>query len=100
MSYFAGDPVPSVTSVNARVALVVVAVERRRSLTVPGVVTAPTLIDTFCEVVPPLPVQERVKVVLEVGEIDCVPLVPCVPLHPFDAVHEVALVVDQVSVAD
>ena len=35
-----------------------------------------------------------------IGEIDCVPLVDFVPVQPLEAVHEVALVDDQVSVAD
>jgi hypothetical protein len=36
--------------------------------------------------------------VLEVGETDWVPLVALAPLQPLEAVHDVALVVDQVSV--
>lgn len=49
---------------------------------------------------PPLPVQVSVYVVLDVGETDCVPLVALVPVQPFDAVHDVAFVVDQVRVAE
>ncbi|MCC7198694.1 MAG: hypothetical protein IT483_04210 [Gammaproteobacteria bacterium] len=48
-------------------------------------------------VVPPMPVQLRVKVVLVVsaGEVS-VPEVAFAPVHPFEAVHEVALVDDHV----
>jgi hypothetical protein len=38
--------------------------------------------------------------VFAVGFTDCVPLVALVPVHPFEAVHEVALVEAQVSVDD
>jgi uncharacterized protein (UPF0212 family) len=50
---------------------------------------------------PPFPVQVSVYVSVPaaVGVSDCVPLVVCVPLHAPLAVHDVALVDDQVRVA-
>jgi len=49
---------------------------------------------------PPAPEQEMVYVVLDEGEMVCVPEVPLVPFHPPDAVHDVALVELHVSVDD
>ena len=51
-------------------------------------------------VLPPEPVHASVYDVLEVGEIDCVPLVAFVPVQSPEAVHEVALVEDHVSTED
>ena len=50
---------------------------------------------------PPLPVQVSVKLTVPVvvGDSGCVPLVDCAPLHPSLAVHAVALVELQVTVA-
>ena len=48
---------------------------------------------------PPVPEQFRVYVVVLVGATRAVPLVACVPDHPPDAVHVVAWVVDQLTVA-
>jgi hypothetical protein len=60
-----------------------------------------TLIVTLCsEVVPPAPVHVSEYVVLVVGDTDCVPDVALVPVQPPLAVHDVALVDDQVNVAD
>ena len=49
---------------------------------------------------PPVPVQARVYVVATVGETGCVPETAFVPVHPPLAVHEVALVEDQVRVEE
>jgi hypothetical protein len=51
---------------------------------------------------PETPEQVRVNVLLPapVGVTDWVPLVACVPLHAPLALHALALVDDQVSVAD
>jgi hypothetical protein len=51
--------------------------------------------------VPPLPVHVNVYVAVPAaaGVSDCVPLVVCVPLHAPLAVHDVALVDDQVRIA-
>jgi len=51
-------------------------------------------------VVPPVPVQASVYVVVAVGETVALPLVPLLPLQPPDAVHELAFVLDHVSVED
>jgi len=48
--------------------------------------------------VPPVPAQDSVYVVVAVGDTTWVPLVASAPVQPPDAVHEVALVLDQVSV--
>jgi hypothetical protein len=48
--------------------------------------------------VPPVPVHVRVYVVVAVGKTPRVPLVAVVPVQPPLAVHEVAFVLDQVSV--
>ena len=49
--------------------------------------------------VPPAPVQVSVKVVFVVSApVVNVPLTPCAPVQPPEAVHAVALVLDQVSV--
>jgi len=48
--------------------------------------------------VPPAPVQERLYVVVAVGDTDSVPLVASAPVQPPEAVHVVAFVLDQVSV--
>jgi hypothetical protein len=74
--------------------------ERTGAVVSAGGGTDPTLIDTFCEVVPPAPEHDKVYVVLVVGETLCVPLVPLAPVQPFEAVHEDALVEDQVKDAD
>jgi hypothetical protein len=48
--------------------------------------------------VPPVPLQVSVYVVVAVGETPSVPLVASAPVQPPEAVHEVAFVLDQVSV--
>lgn len=54
---------------------------------------------TSLAVVPPVPVQVRVNVVVcDSAAVTCVPEVALAPLQPFDAVQDVALVVDHVSV--
>jgi len=51
--------------------------------------------------VPPEPVQARLKVlVLVKATVDWLPEVALVPVHPPEAVQEVALVEDQVSIED
>ena len=50
--------------------------------------------------VPPVPVHARVSVVVAVGDTLCVPLTAWLPVQPPEAVHESALVEDQVSVED
>jgi hypothetical protein len=49
--------------------------------------------------VPPAPVQDSVYVVVLVGDTARVPLVALVPVQPPAAVHDVALLDDQVTVA-
>ena len=57
-----------------------------------------TVVD--CTVVPPKPVQVRVYLVVAVSAVVAlVPLIVCVPLQPPEAVHDVALVAFQVSIA-
>ena len=63
-----------------------------------GAVTTPTVADEVA--VPPAPVHAREYVVVAMGETDCVPLTALLPLHPPEAVHDVALVDDHVSVED
>jgi len=49
--------------------------------------------------VPPVPLQPRLNVVVAVkAPVPCVPAVDLLPLQPPEAVHDVALVLDQVSV--
>jgi hypothetical protein len=57
---------------------------------------------TLCDRLPPAPVQERAKVFVPivVGVVTSLPLVAFVPVHSPLAVHAVAFVVLQVSVAD
>ena len=55
---------------------------------------------TFCVTLPPLPVQERVYVVVAVGVTAWVPLVAFAPVQPPLALQEVASVEDQVRVED
>ena len=66
-----------------------------------GVVSTPAITVTIalCVAVPPAPVQARVyvPVVVRLASV-CVPDVALVPDHALDAVQEVALVLDQVSV--
>ncbi len=58
-----------------------------------------TVTVTDCVIVPPAPVQARVYVFEEVRlPVDSEPEVDLVPVQPFEAVHEVALVVDQLKV--
>jgi len=58
-----------------------------------------TVTVTFWFAVPPVPVQESVYVPVAVRLVSvCVPDVALVPDHALDAVQEVALVLDQVSV--
>jgi hypothetical protein len=54
----------------------------------------------LCEALPPLPVQLRPYVVVDEGLAACEPEVAFVPDHPPEAVHEPALVDDQVSIDD
>src|SRR4029077_7138808 len=63
--------------------------------TVPACTTTVVL---ATEDVPPAPVQLSVKVVVLVGDTARVPLVAFVPVQPPAAVHEVALVDDQVTI--
>ena len=56
---------------------------------------------TLREIVPPLPVQASVKVVVVASEpVDCVPLVAFASLQPPLAMQLVAFVDDQVSIED
>ena len=58
---------------------------------------AVTVVD--CAAVPPVPVQVSVYLVDAVSApVLCEPLVASLPLHPFEAMHEVAFVADQVKV--
>jgi hypothetical protein len=60
---------------------------------------ADTVTVADCDAEPPVPLQVRVKLVFAVSDaVACEPLVALVPLQPPDAVHEVALVADQVKV--
>jgi hypothetical protein len=64
--------------------------------TVGGLAETVTVAD--CAAVPPVPVQVSVNFVVAVrAGVVCVPAAASVPLHPPEAVHEVALVVDQVN---
>jgi hypothetical protein len=68
-------------------------------LTVGAGVAGVTETVTLRDVVPPAPLQARVKVVdCASAAVSCDPDVAFVPLQPPDAVHEVALVDDQASV--
>lgn len=64
-----------------------------------GAGTVVTVTVVLVEAVPPVPLQERVKVAVAAGVTLAVPLVAMVPLQPPDAVQEVALVEVHVSVA-
>jgi hypothetical protein len=58
-----------------------------------------TLTVVLCEAEPPAPVQAKVYLVAVVSfAVLCEPIVACVPLQPPEAVHEVALVDDQLSI--
>ncbi len=71
----------------------------QESVAVP-VVAGVTLTVVLCEAVPPEPVQAKVYLVAAVrAAVLCEPLSASVPLHPPEAVHEIALVEDQLSVA-
>jgi hypothetical protein len=61
---------------------------------------AATVTVTLCEAVPPLPVQLRPYAVVDEGLTACEPEVAFAPDHPPEAVHEPALVDDQLSVDD
>jgi hypothetical protein len=64
--------------------------------TVGGVAETVTMAD--CDADPPAPVQVSVKVEVAVSAaVLCVPLIASAPLQPPDAVHEVALLDDQVN---
>jgi hypothetical protein len=72
-----------------------------------GAAGAFTVTDTDAEIVPPAPVQPNVYVCVPVvpGVADCDPLVAFAPVQSLsagedDAVHDVALVLDHVKVAD
>ncbi len=65
------------------------------------VVAGVTLTVVLCEAEPPAPVQAKVYLVAAVrGAVLCEPLIASVPLQPPEAVHEVALLDDQLSVDD
>jgi hypothetical protein len=67
------------------------------NVTVGALFATDTVVD--CAADPPVPVQVSVYlVVAESAAVLAEPLMASVPLHPPDAVHEVALVDDQVSV--
>jgi hypothetical protein len=54
-----------------------------------------------CAALPPVPVQVRVYVAFAVSApVDCVPVTALAPDHAPEAVHEVALVEDHVSVEE
>jgi hypothetical protein len=58
-----------------------------------------TVTVTLCWAVPPAPVQASVNIVVALSApVDWLPAVAFVPLHPPEAVHELALVEDQVSI--
>lgn len=60
-----------------------------------------TVTVTDCALVPPVPVQDNVNIVVAVRTSDCwLPLVSFVPLHPWDAVQLVAFVLLQLRVVD
>ena len=61
-----------------------------------------SVVDTLVFPAPEAPEHVRVNVLLPapLGVTDSVPLVACVPLHPPLALQVLALVDDQVSVAD
>jgi len=62
------------------------------------VVAGVTLTVVLCEAVPPAPVQVKVYFVAAVSAaVLCEPLSASVPLQPPEALHEVALLEDQVS---
>jgi len=63
------------------------------------VVAGVTLTVALCVAEPPAPVQTKVYLVAAVSAaVLCEPLIASVPLQPPEAVHEVALVDDQLSV--
>ncbi len=69
------------------------------SVAVPLFVAGVTLTVALCEAEPPAPVQAKVYLVAAVrAAVLCEPLIASAPLQPPDAVHEVALVDDQLSV--
>ncbi len=62
------------------------------------VVAGVTLTVVLCEAEPPAPVQAKVYLDAAVSAaVLCEPLMASVPLHPPEAVHDVALVDDQLS---
>ena len=63
-----------------------------------GAGAAVTVTVVCCEADPPAPVQVSAYVVVVAGVTASVPLTALLPVHPLDAVHDVALVDDQVSV--
>ena len=68
-------------------------------LTVGAALVAATVTKALAgEDVPLAPLQVSVYVVVLAGDIETVPLVGFVPVHPPEAVHEVALLEDQVRV--
>ncbi len=63
------------------------------------VVGGVTLTVVLCDAEPPAPVQTKVYLVEAVrAAVLCEPLIASVPLQPPEAVHEVALVDDQLSI--
>jgi hypothetical protein len=81
------------------VPFVLLAGATQESVAVP-VVAGVTLTVVLCEAEPPAPVQAKVYLVAAVrGAVLCEPLIASVPLQPPEAVHEVALLDDQRSVA-
>jgi hypothetical protein len=60
---------------------------------------AETVTVADCAAEPPAPLQVKVNFVVAVSAgVACEPLVDSVPLQPFEAVQDVAFVVDQVSI--
>jgi len=85
-----------VSGVNAVPSVLLVGATQAR-VAVP-VVAGVTLTVVLCEAVPPAPVQVKVYLVAAVSAaVLCEPLSASVPLQPPEALHEVALLEDQVS---